>query len=72
MPVAVIEPVVYAGDPVRFRTSHTLYPRTGRVCASELVCGITYAEIVPDDTPKQHVFLFPGAVWGFQLLREGQ
>ena len=65
------KPIVTPGDRVWYWTSRTgTQPLTGKVCASQLVCGATYAEIEPDLPPHRHVYLFRHAVWGFERVQE--
>jgi hypothetical protein len=64
------EPIVKPGDRVQFWTLITgMTPRTGTVDRSEIRYGVTYATITPDDSDEQ-VFLFHGAVWGFEPIKE--
>lgn len=69
LPKPTTTPIVAPGDRVYFWTTRTgTQPHTGRVVTSEVICGVTYAEIVPDLPPHRHVYLFPRAVWGFERM----
>jgi hypothetical protein len=65
-----IVPCVKPGDRVQYWIPRTgLQPLTGTVDTAEIRYGFTYAAITPDDSDEQ-VFLFHGAVWGFEPIKE--
>jgi len=61
-----MKPIVKAGDKVQF-WRNTLDPEYGTVINSEIRYGATYAVIKPD-TSEDFVYLFHGAVWGFEPI----
>jgi hypothetical protein len=62
------KPCVQPGDRVQYWAPVTgLKPLTGTVVKAEIKYGTTYATITPDDSDEK-VFLFHGAVYGFELI----
>lgn len=55
------------GDRVRFWTNNRpLDGVLGTALEVSVKMGCEYAKIQPDDTPDRPVYLFRGAVWGYQ------